>query len=206
MIGAASRTTVLIVPGLREHVADHWQTLYAARTPGARTVPPGGRENLDLFRRIQAIEREAQAIAGPLILVAHSGGVIAVAHWARLSRRQVAGALLAVPPDFERPLPAGYPELAALSHGGWLPIPRARLPFPSIVAASSNDPLGAFDRVAELATCWGSRLVNLGEVGHLNPASGFGPWPEAGRLVAQLVLERVDAPANTDNEPAKEAV
>ena len=206
MIDGASRTTVLIVPGLRDHVEDHWQTLFAARMPGARTVPPGGRENLDISPRTEAIEREAQAIAGPLILVAHSGGVIAVLHWLRSTRRQVAGALLAVPPDFERPLPSGYPTLAALSRGGWLPIPRERLRFPSIVAASSNDPLGPLDRVAALADCWGSRLVNLGEVGHLNPASGFGEWPDAPCLVEQLILARLDRTAYTDDEPAKEAV
>ena len=73
-----------------------------------------------------------------------------------------------------------------LEAGGWLPVPRERLPFPSIVAASRNDPLGSFDRVAELARGWGSRLVDLGEVGHLNPASGFGEWPMAETLIAEL--------------------
>jgi len=32
--------TVLIVPGLRDHVDDHWQTLLAARLERVRTVPP----------------------------------------------------------------------------------------------------------------------------------------------------------------------
>ena len=40
-------------------------------------------------------------------------------------------------------------------------------------------PLGSFDLVAGLARDWGSRLVDLGPVGHLNPASGFGEWPMA---------------------------
>ena len=65
-------------------------------------------------------------------------------------------------------------------------MPRARLPFPSLVAASRNDPLGSFDRVAGLARDWGSRLVDLGEVGHLNPASGFGEWPMAEALISEL--------------------
>ena len=82
-----------------------------------------------------------------------------LAHWARSTRRPVLGALLATPPDFERPMPEGYPTIADLAAGGWLPVPRERLPFPSIVAASRNDPLGSFDRVAGLARDWGSRLV-----------------------------------------------
>jgi uncharacterized protein len=38
----------------------------------------------------------------------------------------------------------------------------------------------------ELARCWGSRLVELGEVGHLNPASGYGEWPRAEELIREL--------------------
>ena len=87
-------------------------------------------------------------------------------------------------------MPEGYPSIAELEAGGWLPVPRARLPFPSIVAASRNDPLGAYDRVAELARGWGSRLVDLGEVGHLNPASGFGEWPMAETLISELEAGR----------------
>jgi hypothetical protein len=62
---------------------------------------------------------------------------------------------------------------------GWLPIPREPRPFPSLVAASANDSLAALDRMVALAENWLSRLVPLGDVGHLNPASGFGPWPRA---------------------------
>lgn len=179
--------TVLIVPGLRDHVEQHWQTLLAAnleaRGRRVRTVPPMGRADLDGAARVAALEREAQRIEGPLILVAHSGGCLTAAHWARRTRRAVQGALLATPPDFETPMPEGYPTMAALAAAGWLPVPRERLPFASIVAASRNDPLGRFERVAELAQAWGSRLVDLGAVGHLNPASGFGEWPLAVELI-----------------------
>jgi uncharacterized protein len=181
-----SEVTVLIVPGLRDHVAEHWQTLLAARLPRVRLVEPMGREDLDCARKVAAIEREANAIKGRLLLVAHSGGVIMVAHWARQTQRTVQGALLATPPDFEKPMPAGYPTIDELRAGGWLPVPRNRLPFRSIVAASRNDPLGQFERVVELARDWGSKLVDLGKVGHLNPASGYGDWPEADSLIAEL--------------------
>ncbi len=181
-----SEVTVLIVPGLRDHVAEHWQTLLAARLPRVRTLEPMGREDLDCTRRVAAIEREANAINGPLLLVAHSGGVVMVAHWANQTQRAVRGALLATPPDFEQAMPAGYPRMNELQAGGWLPVPRKQLPFRSIVAASRNDPLGQFERVAELARDWGSKLVDLGEVGHLNPASGYGDWPRADCLIGEL--------------------
>ncbi len=177
------QSTVLIVPGLRGHVAEHWQTLLAeklaAQGRAVVTVPPMGREPLDCAARVAAIEAHARVIKGPLILVAHSGGCIMVAHWALRTTRPVHGALLAVPPDFERSMPDGYPSLSELDAAGWLPVPRLRLPFPSLVATSSNDPLAREERVRDLAHDWGSTVVRLGEVGHLNPASGYGEWPRA---------------------------
>jgi hypothetical protein len=107
-------------------------------------------------------------------------------HWARHHSRKIHGALLAAPADLETPLPAGYPAFDALAQNGWLPIPRKPLPFPGIVGASRNDPLAQFERVAAMAKNWGSRLVDLGKVGHLNPAAGFGEWPMAETLIHEL--------------------
>jgi hypothetical protein len=76
-------------------------------------------------------------------------------------------------------LPEGYPTYDALTQNGRDAIPRKPLPFPSVVGASRNDPLARFERVECMAKDWGSRLVDLGEIGHLNPAAGFGAWPMA---------------------------
>ena len=81
--------TVLIVPGLRDHVDDHWQTLLAVRLPCAWTVPPMGRENLDLAARVRAVEQVARRIDGPMIVVAHSGGVTLVVDCDQISRAHV---------------------------------------------------------------------------------------------------------------------
>jgi predicted alpha/beta hydrolase family esterase len=108
------------------------------------------------------------------------------AHWALTYQRPIKGALLAAPADMERPFPAGYPDTATLAANGWLPLPRQPLPFPSIVAASTNDPLGDYERIAQFARDWRSTLVNVGAVGHLNPAAGFGEWPRALEFIRQL--------------------
>ena len=178
--------TVLVVPGLRDHVEEHWQTLLAKKLPRVHVVPPMGRENLDCDARVAALERATHEVGGPIVIVAHSAGVLTVVHWAARTIRAVRGALLAVPPDFERPMPQGYPTVGQLRAAGWLPIPAAPLPFPSIVAASTNDPLCRFNRVCNMALEWRSRFVDLGDVGHLNPASGFGEWPRAEELVRDL--------------------
>ena len=186
----ATEPTLLIVPGLRDAVAQHWQTLLEARLRAAGRpvagVPPMGREDLDCAARVGAIERAARSVEGPLVVVAHSGGCIMVAHWAKKTRRAVRGALLATPPDFEKPMPAGYPTIEALRAGGWLPVPRERLKFRTIVGASRDDPLASFARVVGLANEWGAEVEDLGWVGHLNPASGYGEWSGADPLVARL--------------------
>ena len=179
--------TILIVPGLREHVPDHWQTLLAAKLPRVRSVAPLEHDKLNCAARVDAIDSALAAIEGPVIIVAHSAGAIMVARWAtRRATREIQGALLAAPADLETPMPAGYPTIDVLNDHGWLPIPRATLPFPSIVAASGNDPLTRLERARDFAEAWGSRFVELGAVGHLNPASGYGEWPQAEEFIREL--------------------
>ena len=67
------------------------------------TVRPWG-ATTSIVRASGAIEREATAIDGPVILVAHSGGVIMVAHWAA-DEAPGAGCAARTPPDFEQPMP-----------------------------------------------------------------------------------------------------
>ncbi|MCX5001413.1 alpha/beta hydrolase [Streptomyces sp. NBC_00638] len=189
-MSATSDPVIVIVPGLRDHVADHWQTLLAERLAEAgrtvRTVPPLTQDALSREARVAALDKVVSEIDGPVVLVAHSAGVITTVHWAHGSTAQVRGALLVTPPDFDTPLPEGYPGPEVLGENGWTPVPRTPLPFPSVVAASSNDPLGTVERVTALARDWGGRLVDLGEVGHLNPASGYGPWPRAEELLREV--------------------
>jgi predicted alpha/beta hydrolase family esterase len=182
-----SAATVVLVPGLRGHVEDHWQTRLAASLPGARMVTPLGRTNAGLRARVTLLDHVVEQVAGPVILVAHSAGVLVTAHWAaQYSPTRVVGALLVTPPTLAAELPPEYPSIAELRAHGWLPIPRQPLPFPSIVAASSDDPLTNPVRLGSLAASWGSRVHDLGAVGHLNPASGFGDWPGAVELIDQL--------------------
>lgn len=192
-MSSAASPTVVMVPGLRDHVEDHWQTLLAAGLDKVRIVPPLEHDKLSLDARVAALDAVLADVDGPVVLVAHSAGVMITVHWAARHDRPVAGAILATPPDFSTPLPAGYPTRPDLDANGWNPVPRNPLPFPSIVAASTNDPLAAYDTVVDLARDWGSRLVDLGEVGHLNPAAGYGEWPRATELLDELLSDVEEA-------------
>ena len=185
-MSALDDVMILFVPGLRDHVAEHWQTLLAAEFPHSVTVQPLTEDRLSRGARVRALDDALNAIPGEVVIAAHSAGCLMVAHWALAPTRRVRGALLATPADVERPLPPGYPSFDELEANGWMPIPRKLLPFPAIVAASRNDPLGEFDRTADLAKSWGAKLHDAGNVGHLNPAAGYGPWDGARPLLEQL--------------------
>ena len=165
---------------------DHWQTHAARAFPGSVTVAPLTADRLSLAARVAALDAALQAIPGEVVIAAHSAGCLMVAAWAQRPTRVVKAALLATPADVENPLPPGYPRFDDLSANGWVPIPRRPLPFPALVAASRNDPLADYARVAELAAAWGAELHDAGEVGHINPPAGFGPWPEGVELIRGL--------------------
>jgi len=84
LLDGFSDATVLVAPGLRDHVSEHLQTNLVAvlRVLGwaVHSVPTMGRDDLECAARVAAIEREAQTIAGPLLIVAHSGGVVMLKH------------------------------------------------------------------------------------------------------------------------------
>ncbi len=191
----STKATILIIPGLRDHVEEHWQTLLAAQLEKVRTVPPTEVDKLSCANRVARIQAELDQIEGAVILVAHSAGVLMTIHWAQIySSQKIKGALLVTPPDLKQSWPENYPSSQVLAQQGWSPLPEQTLPFPSIVIASENDHLASQKAVETMAKNWGSEWVNLGEVGHMNPASGFGLWPEAVKFITQLdaIEQRVD--------------
>ncbi len=181
----------LIVPGWQGSPEDHWQTHWQDSLPNSARV-----EQTDWLtpRREDWVAALAEAVAADntaVILIAHSLGCIAVAHWARTAPlhlvRRVQGALLVAPADVERLACA-----AALRN--FAPIPGDRLPFPSQVVASDNDAAISAVRALELAHCWGSEVDILSGAGHINVNSGHRCW-EQGFAYLYRLQTRMDAPS-----------
>lgn len=185
-----AEATFLIVPGWNGSGPGHWQTILEQRHHNFFRIEqedwhrPSRREWMD------AIERAVQKTAAPVFLVAHSLGCLAVAHWATSKKSSsIDGALLAAPPwlTLSDSCPA---ELA-----DFLPMPLNTLPFPSILAASQDDPYLPVELAIRLARAWGSEFADVGPEGHINVASGRGDWPEGHRLLERLTrraLEKVN--------------
>jgi hypothetical protein len=104
-------------------------------------------------------------------------------------KTKIAGAFLVAPPDTDRSdLDEPVKRFA---------LPRLeRLAFPALVVASEDDPHCTFDRARHLANAWGAGLVSAGKAGHINTASGHGPWPEGWRFLEDFcaALERGATP------------
>ncbi len=73
-------------------------------------------------------------------------------------------------------------------------LPTGRLAFPSVVVASTNDPWMRLTQAAYWADLWGSRLIKLGNAGHINVDSGFGPWQDGLDIFEQLRRSQCDLP------------
>lgn len=179
---------ILILPGLYNSEPDHWQSHWEQAIPGARRVDQEDWERPDLADWTSMLLEAVRERPGA-ILVAHSLGCAAICHLNQITQgRRVGGALMVAPADVNQ---AG-PNASQLR--GFSPIPLARLPFPTTVVASRNDPYVQFERAQAFARGWGSQFVDLGQAGHINVAAGYGPWPEGLDHLQQLI-ERVRAGA-----------
>jgi predicted alpha/beta hydrolase family esterase len=174
---------LLIVPGLFNSSPDHWQSHREREAPQASRVEQSDWVCPTLAEWTAGLAEAVRRQPGS-VLVAHSLGCAAIAHLSRISAgRGIAGALLVAPADVNRSGPAG--RLLQ----GFSPMPERRLPFPSLVVASQDDPYVAIDRAAAFALAWGSRFVDLGRAGHINPASDYGPWETGKALLGDLIDE-----------------
>jgi predicted alpha/beta hydrolase family esterase len=173
---------ILIIPGLGGSGPEHWQSLWQARLPDVRRVEQAAWDTPDRAGWIARLDAAIAHAKQPPVLVAHSLSCALVACWAAAHKRPVHGTLLVAPADVDSNTHTP-PEAHVFR-----PLPMTRLPFPTIVAASRDDPYVAFRRALEMAKAWGAELVDIGDAGHINTSAGYGEWPEG-----ELLLQRLQA-------------
>ncbi len=163
---------ILIIPGLGKSGPDHWQSRWQAKLSSARRVEQSDWEKPDFADWTKRIGDAIEAADKPVILLAHSLGVIAAVHAAQKHGGKIAGGFLVAPPS-ERKI-----EQIAAIDPRFAPVPTAPLPFPSVLVASRDDPYSNFGEAEDMAFAWGSAFADAGFSGHINAESGHGPWPE----------------------------
>jgi predicted alpha/beta hydrolase family esterase len=169
----------LIIPGLGGSGPDHWQSRWQPRLADARRVEQADRDRPERGGWIARLDEAVAEAKQPPILVAHSLSCALVACWAAMHKRPVHSALLVAPADIESDTHTP-PEAHVFR-----PLPMQRLPFPTILVASRDDPYVAFERATAMARAWGAELVDTGNAGHINTSAGYGEWPDGERLLAR---------------------
>lgn len=175
---------ILILPGLYNSGAGHWQTVWEAILPNARRVQQRDWDAPDRDEWVATLDATIRATEGSLILAAHSMGCALTAWWAashgsETHAQKVKGALLVAPPNVER---EDFPEQVT----GFAPMPRRRLPFKAIVAASSDDPWCPLEIAHGWANDWGASFHDIGPRGHINGDSGLGEWLQGQKWLEEL--------------------
>jgi len=188
---------ILILPGWQSSGPAHWQSRWETLHGDVRVEQHDWMRPLrgDWIARLEdVLLARHDAHGGPSILVAHSLGCLLTAAWASHSRNTdlVAGALLVAPGDPERP------ELQAALKS-WSPVPLNKLPFPSLLVGSQDDPYCSFARARAFADAWGSEFIDFGACGHINADSGLGDWPEGRTLLARFHPGLPTAAPNPNN-------
>lgn len=163
---------IVIIPGLGGSGPEHWQTRWQARLPNARRAEQSDWDNANRSDWVGRIVDTINGCERPVVAVAHSLGVIALAHAATKGLPLMAGAFLVAPPS-----ETVIRELTSVD-SAFAPPPTHPLIFPTLLVGSRNDPYSSFDETAALAEFWGATLIDAGNAGHINADSGHGPWPE----------------------------
>ncbi|MCC9134953.1 RBBP9/YdeN family alpha/beta hydrolase [Pontibacter silvestris] len=171
---------VLILPGLGSSGPEHWQSLWEARNPMFKRVEQENWDAPNCKDWVRKLQEEVQQFTEDIVLVAHSLACITVVHWARQYPRSIKGVLLVAPPDVER---EDFPNEVT----GFSPIPLVKLPFKSVVVASTNDEYVSIERARFFSENWGSEFINVGALGHINSASGLSDWKEGQELLQKLL-------------------
>lgn len=178
-----SEPLILLVPGLNNSGPDHWQSHWERELGQCARVDFDSWEDPHRNSWVNRLNLAIQRAGRPVILVAHSLGCHAVAWWNEYERPDadgpVQGALLVAPPEVED-------KVVDERLARFAPVMRTPFPFPTIVAASRDDPYIGFDRARRLARIWRSRFVDAGWLGHINAESGIRGWPFGQFLRRQL--------------------
>lgn len=170
----------LIVPGLGNSGPEHWQSFLENSGSDFIRIQQQDWEAPACEDWITTIDLEVSKYPlSSVVLIGHSMGCTAIAHWARKYQKEIKGALLVAPSDLEAPV---YTFEAT----GFTPIPQEKFNFKTIVVGSENDEWVSLDRARFFAANWGSEFISLGQAGHINVASGYGDWKEGLEILKKL--------------------
>ena len=183
----------VIVPGVGGSEHDHWQSWLQRQLKSCSRVQQQDWNKPVLPEWIEQFFKTVQSIQEPIQIVAHSFGclttVAALAQHPELNQK-IKNLVLVAPANPARFGDAGFARDSQNNYQQYFH--QLKLQVPTQMIISENDPWLNFQDALQLAKAWKIRPKNLGQVGHINVASGFGPFPEIyDFLISENVLKNI---------------
>lgn len=169
----------VVVPGVGGSEYEHWQSWLQRQLTDCSRVQQSNWNRPILKEWIAQWVKTVAPLQGPLQIVAHSFGcltsVAALAEYPELAAR-VKNLVLVAPANPERFGDAGFAHQSQQHYAEYFHNLSVNVPARMII--SDNDPWLNPEDAQLLAQAWNIQPLSLGKVGHINIASGFGPFPE----------------------------
>ena len=183
----------VIVPGVGGSEHDHWQSWLQRQLKSCSRVQQQDWNKPVLQEWIEQFVKTVQSIQEPIQIVAHSFGclttVAALAQHPELNQK-IKNLVLVAPANPARFGDDGFARESQNDYQQYFH--QLKLQVPTQMIISENDPWLNFQDALQLAKAWKIRPKNLGQVGHINVASGFGPFPEIyDFLISENVLKNI---------------
>ena len=184
----------VIVPGVGGSEAQHWQSWLQQQLVSSSRVQQKHWDRPVLNEWVAKFVKTVAAIKSPVQIVAHSFGcltsVAALAENPEL-RAKVKNLILVAPANPARFGESGFARHSLTDYKQYFH--QLSIDVPTTLLISENDPWLSYVDALQLAQAWKLTPINLGQVGHINVVSGFGPFPE---ILNYMLPEKKMQPVN----------
>jgi hypothetical protein len=170
-------SNIVIVPDYGGVGPRHWLAHWRSNHPRIMRFAEHDPRELTCRKWLRGIDDAVAACGPPTTVVAHGLGCLAVAHWAHISKRRIDAAMLVSVAD---PSSEKFPKAAA----DFCPMPRAVLPFRTLVVAAETD--GNHQHALDRAHDWDATMVVVGRISHDTDPRARQTWDEGLSLLWNL--------------------
>lgn len=171
--------STVFVAGYKNSTKGHWQREWFENTENSHWVEQDSWDAPSRDAWVSELDKLLSSIEGPILIITHSLGGSTLTEWAKQHSANIIGAFIVAPPDVHCD---HFPDIIS---GFEQPL-ASKLAFPSQLIASTNDPYASFAEAKKLASSWGSTLINVGDLGHINVESNLSDWVQGKLLFAEF--------------------
>ena len=184
----------VIVPGVGGSEYAHWQSWLQRQLMSCSRVQQSDWNSPILQNWVTEFVKTVAPIQDDIQIVAHSFGclitVAALAQYPELQTK-IKNVVLVAPANPARFGESGFARHSLTDYKQYFH--QLSIDVPTTLLISENDPWLGYVDALQLAQAWKLTPINLGQVGHINVASGFGPFPE---ILNYMLPEKKMQPVN----------